>query len=95
VDDDRRLLYPMTAGFAVSGLLFWLAFWHGSVLIGVAWGLAACVLLWFRYRGPSYWNRLLRHGTRREIQQFKTFLIVFALSVVAVSVALAVKGLLR
>jgi hypothetical protein len=95
VDDDRRLLYAMTAGFAVSGLLFWLAFWHGSVLLGVAWGLTACVLLWFRYRGPTHWDRLQRHGTRREIRQFKTFLAVFALSIVALSVVLAVRGMLR
>ena len=86
MDDDRRLLYPMTAGFAVSGLLFGSRFGMGAYSSGFALGLAACVLLWFRYRGPSYWNRLLRHGTRREIQQFKTFFIVFAL---------AVKGLLR
>src|SRR5207247_2032368 len=26
VDDDRRFLYTLTAGCAISGLLFWLAF---------------------------------------------------------------------
>ena len=70
-------------------------FWHGRVLLGTAWGLTACALLWFRYRGPSYWNRLQRHGTRREIQRFKAALVVFALMVVAVSVVLAVEGLLK
>lgn len=58
-------------------------------------GDSPCALLWFRYRGPSYWNRLQRHGTRREIQRFKTALVVFALVVVAVSVVLAVEGLLK
>ena len=95
MDDDRRFLYSLTAGCAVSGLLFWLAFWHGRVLLGTAWGLVACVLLWFRYRGPSYWERLKHHGTRREIQQFKATVVVFALVVVAVAVVLAVEGLLK
>jgi hypothetical protein len=95
VDDDRRFLYALTTGCAVSGLLFWLAFWHGHVLLGTAWGLAACGLLWFRYRGPSYWDRLKRHGTRREIWQFKATLVVFALVVVAVAVVLAVEGVLK
>ena len=95
VDDDRRFLYAVTAGCAVSGLLFWLTFWHGRVLLGTAWGLAVCALFWFRYSGPTYWNRLQRHGTRREIQQFKATLVVFALVVVAVSVVLVVKGLLQ
>ena len=95
MDDDRRFLYAVTAGCAVSGLLFWLAFWHGRVLLGTAWGLAACALLWFRYRGPSYWDRLKQHGTRREIRQFKAILLIFALAVVAVAVVLAVEGLLK
>jgi hypothetical protein len=95
VDDDRRFLYALTAGCAVSGLLFWLAFWHGRVLLGTAWGLAVCVLLWFRYRGPSYWDRLKQHGTRREIQRFKATFVVFALVVVVVAVVLTVEGLLK
>jgi uncharacterized membrane protein len=95
VDDDRRLLYAMTAGFAVSGLLFWLAFWHGRVLLGIAWGLTVCVLLLSRFGGLSYWKQLQRHGTRREIQQFKVTLVILALVVVAVSVGLAVEGRLK
>jgi len=95
VDHDRRFLYALTAGCAVSGLLFWLAFWHGRVLLGTAWGLTVCVLIWFRYRGPSYWNRLQQHGTHREIQRFKATLVVFALVVVAVEVVWAVEGLLK
>ena len=95
MDDDRRFLYALTAGCTVSGLLFWLAFWHGRVLLGTAWGLAMCALLRFRYRGPSYWNRLQRHGTPGEIQRFKATLVVFALLVLAASVVLAVVGVLK
>ena len=54
-----------------------------------------CALLWFRYRGPSYWNRLQRHGTPGEIQRFKATLVVFALLVLAASVVLAVVGVLK
>jgi D-alanyl-lipoteichoic acid acyltransferase DltB (MBOAT superfamily) len=95
VDDDRRFLYALTAGCAVSGLLFWLAFWHGRVLLGTAWGLTVCVLLRFRYGGPSYRGRLRQHGTRREIRQFKATFVVFALVVVGVAVFLTVEGLLK
>lgn len=95
MDEDRRFLYALTAGGAVSGLLLWITFWHGRVLVGTIWGLALCAFLWFRYRGPRYWNRLQRHGARREIQQFKATLVVFALLVVVLSLVLVVKGLIE
>lgn len=95
VDDDRRFLYALTAGCAVSGLLFWITFWHERVLVGTVWGLVVCALLWFRFRGPSYWNHLQRNGTHREIQLFKATLVVFVLLVVVVSVVLVVKGLIK
>jgi hypothetical protein len=95
MDDDRRFPYALTAGCTISGLLFWLAFWHDRVLEGVVYGLAACSLLWFRYRGPTYWGRVQQHGTRREIRQFKATIVVFALIVVTVSVILAVHGVLK
>jgi len=36
------------AGAAISGLLFWLGFWHGRILLAIAIGLTVCVLRWFR-----------------------------------------------
>jgi len=95
MDDDHRFLYALAAGSAVSGLMFWLVFWHSRVLLGAAWGVIACLMLWFRYRGPSHWNRLRHHGKPRELREFKATIFVFALLVIAVSIVLSVKGLLR
>ena len=95
MDNDRTFLYALTAGCAVSGLLFWLAFWHGRVLLGIAWGLTASALLLGRYRAPKYWERLRRRGTPREIKQFKVTVFVLSLVMVAISVILAVGGVLK
>lgn len=93
--DHHRFLYALAAGSAVSGLIFWLAFWHSRLLLGAAWGVIVCLMLWFRYRGPTYWNRLERHGKPREVREFKATIFILALLVIAVSIVLAVKGLLK
>jgi hypothetical protein len=95
VDDDRRFLYALSGGCAVSGLLFWLTFWHGRVLLGIAWGLTATALVLGRYGAPRYWERLRRHGTPREIAQFKITLLVLTLIVVVTSVVLTLEGVLK
>jgi len=88
VEDDRRFLYALAAGTAISGLLFWLAFWHGRILLGIAWGLTVCVLVWFRFgQGPRQWEHLRRHGTRREILEFKIFVAAVALGIIALAIA--------
>jgi len=67
VEDNRRFLYAMIVGCGVSGLLFWLTFWHGRVLLGIAWGLTVCALILGRYRAPRYWDRLRRaRNTKRN-----------------------------
>ena len=86
MDDDRRFLYTLIVGGVISGLLFWLAFWHGHALLLTAGAGSACALLFFRLR---------RHRTPRELKRFKAAMLVFGLVVIAAWAVLAVKGIVK
>ena len=92
MDDNRQFMLALTLGYIASGMVFWLAFWHGRVLLAVAWGLMAFVLCWFRYGGPQQWNKVLRNGTRHEILRFKAIVVFMALLLTAFCIVLAMKG---
>jgi hypothetical protein len=94
VDDDRQFLYALAAGAVITGLLFWLAFWHGRILLAIVWGLTLFFLTWGRYGGLRQWQDLHRQGTRHKIQQYEAFVVLVALFFVATCVILEIKGVL-
>ena len=94
VDDNRHFLFALAAGGAISGLLFWLAFWHGRILLAIACGLTLSLMFWFRYGGAREWDRLQNHGTHRQIRQYQTTVLLLVLIVVALCVIFEIKGVL-
>ena len=94
MDDNRQFLYALTAGTAISGLLFWLAFWHGRILLAIFLGLTLSLMSWFRYGGAGEWDRLQHHGTHRQIRRYQATVLLLVLTVVALCVILEIKGAL-
>jgi len=94
VGDNRQFLYALAAGTAISGLLFWLAFWHGRILLAIACGLILSLMYWFRYGGAREWDRLQHHGTHRQIRQYQAAILVLVLIMVALCVMLEIQGAL-
>ncbi len=93
MDDNRQFFYAMAAGTAISGLLFWLAFWHGRILEAIAWGVTVSALCWFRYGGPRQWDHLHHHGTHWQIRAFQAFVVLMTLGLVALAVVVELEGL--
>ncbi len=92
--DDRQFLYSLAAGAVISILLFWLAFWHGRILLAAAWGLTVSVLCWFRYGGAREWERLQHHGTRRQVRHYQAVVLIVILLFVALAVIAEMQGVL-
>jgi len=91
--DDHHFLFALAVGGAISGLLFWLAFWHGRILLAIACGLTLSLMGWFR-GGAREWDRLQHHGTHRQIRQYQATVLLLVLTVVALCVFLEIKGAL-
>ena len=94
MDDNRQFLYALAAGTAISGLLFWLAFWHGRILLAIAWGLTVFFLAWNRYGGLKEWEHLQHHGTRHQLHRYEAIVLATVLIFVTTCVVLEIKGLL-
>lgn len=94
MDDDRQFLYALAAGAAISGLLFWLAFWHGRILLAIAWGITVSVLCLGRYGAWTEWEHLQHHGTPHKIRYFEVKVIVVTLIMIAFSVICEIEGVL-
>lgn len=91
VDGDRQFTYALTAGAAISGLLFWLTFWHWQILEAIVVGLTIFGWYWLRFRGREEWNHIHRRGTRRQIRQYEATVVLLAVFLVV----LCVQGCLR
>ena len=86
MDDNRRFLYALGVGWAVSGLLLWLAFLHTRVLKGITLGLVLFFYLWSRRGGAREWDRVRRHGTPHEVHRFQSVTAIIALFLIALCV---------
>lgn len=94
MDDDRQFLYALAAGAAISGLLFWLTFWHGRILLAIVWGLVLSVLCLGRYGMWRELEYLQHHGTPRKIRYFEIKVAVMTLILVGLCVILEIQGVL-
>jgi hypothetical protein len=92
MNDTRRLAYSLVAGMAISGLIFWLSFWHGRVLLGTAAGLVLVILYWVRSGGTKQWQEIHRHGTRREIRRYEITVAILVLFVIGLCIFTAIYG---
>jgi hypothetical protein len=92
VDGDRQFIYALTAGAAISGLIFWLTFWHEQVLGAIATALTLFALYWFRYGGPKEWNQIHRHGTRHQIRLYEATVVFLAAFLIALCLFFASHG---
>jgi len=91
VNDKRQLAYSLLAGAAISGLVFWLAFWHGRVLVGTFAGFTIVLLYWLRYNGTKQWKDVHRHGSRRAIRRYENKIVILILLVVSLCVFLVTR----
>lgn len=88
MDDNRHFLYSLFVGGAISGLVFWLAFWHGRVLMGIASGAVLVALYWIRFNGTKQWHQVHRRGSRREIRRYEITVTVLVAFVVGLCIFL-------